>query len=102
MLELHNTVMVLVDLQEKLLPAIHNQDALLDSADRLIRGIWLLEAPVIWTEQNPAGLGVTAPEIAKHLPGEAIPKMSISCCGERKFISSLEALNRNRIVLAEI
>lgn len=102
MLELHNTVMMLVDLQEKLLPAIHNTEALLDSAERLVRGIRLLDVPIIWTEQNPAGLGATAPEIAEYLPGEAISKMSFSCCGEEKFISSLESLNSKQIVLAGI
>ncbi len=94
--------MVLVDLQDKLLPAIHNTEALLDSTDRLVRGMLLLEAAILWTEQNPAGLGATAPGIAKHLPGEAISKMSFGCCGEEKFISSLESLNRKQIVLAGI
>ena len=102
MLELHNTVMVLVDLQDKLLPAMHNTEALLDSTDRLVRGMLLLEAAILWAEQNPAGLGATSQKIAKHLPGEAISKMSFGCCGEKKFISSLESLNRKQVVLAGI
>jgi len=44
--------------------------ALLDDAARLVRGAAALGLPIVWTEQNPAGLGPTVPELAALLPGE--------------------------------
>jgi hypothetical protein len=60
---------------------------------KLIRGCRLLEVTAIVTEQNPAGLGPTVPEIAALLPDatKAI-KFSFSCCAEPAFSEQLKML----------
>ena len=102
MLALDNTVLVLVDLQVKLLAAIHERDRLIDNAGRLVRWMLALEAPVVLTEQNPDGLGKTTSEIADLLGGEAITKLSFSCCGEPAFTAATESLGRRQVLLAGI
>ena len=51
------SVLLLVDMQQRLLPAIHDGDAVLANAVRLATAAGLLDVPVCATEQNPAGLG---------------------------------------------
>lgn len=55
----HDTVVVVIDMQEKLLPVIENGDALIDSVALLVKGARLLSVPVFCTEQYPQGLGKT-------------------------------------------
>ncbi len=54
-----DTAVVVVDMQEKLVPVIENAAALIDSVARLIEGAGILSVPVYFTEQYPEGLGKT-------------------------------------------
>jgi nicotinamidase-related amidase len=103
MLQVDNTVLVVVDVQEKLFPAIYEKELLLENVTRLVRGAALLEVPVLVTEQNPAGLGQTLPELAALLPGfNPVPKFTFSCLGEPVFRRALEATGRREVLLAGI
>ncbi len=102
MLAAENTAVVLVDLQEKLLPVISERDALVDSAGRLVTGAAVLGVPVIHTEQNPRGLGPTVAAVADLLPDPPVTKLAFSCCGEPAFTDALAALGRQQILLAGI
>ena len=57
MLAMENTVLVLVDFQEKLARAMHEKEALLESTVKLVQGAKVLGLPIVWTEQKPQGLG---------------------------------------------
>lgn len=96
------TVLVLVDLQAKLVPAIHGHEDLIRSAARLVRGAQVLGVPIVHTEQNPRGLGPTVDEVASLLTAPPVVKMSFSCCGEPGFLDALQALGRRRVLLAGI
>ena len=71
--------LVLVDYQARLLPAIHDGGAVLAEAVRLAGIARALGVPVIGTEQNPAGLGPTAPALQGML-GEVVTKMHFDAC----------------------
>lgn len=60
------SVLLLVDLQERLVPALHDGPAVVAAAGRLTRAAALLGVPVRATEQYPQGLGPTVPELAGH------------------------------------
>jgi len=102
MLNSTDAVLVVIDIQGKLASLMHERDALYENAARLIKGAKVLGIPIIWTEQNPAGLGPTVPEIAALLEGEPIPKFAFSCCGEEKFMQALRAAGRRQVLLAGI
>lgn len=102
MLERDTAVVVIVDIQEKLARVIHERDALVAAADKLIQGAAALGVPVVYTEQNPNGLGPTVPELAAHLDGEPITKLAFSCCGEPAFTEALAAGGRRQVLLAGI
>jgi nicotinamidase-related amidase len=98
-----NTALVLIDVQEKLLRAMHDQAEFLQSIKKMVKGARILGLPVLWTEQNPAGLGPTVPEIADLLADKKpVSKFSFSCCGSEPFMEDLKALDRKNILVAGI
>jgi nicotinamidase-related amidase len=102
MLQADNTTLVLIDVQEKLLPAIHEHDALVRETRRLLAGAKALGVPVVFTEQNPAGLGATVQPVAELLEGAPVTKMTFDCCGAQSFLDAVELGGRNQVLLAGI
>lgn len=103
MLTTENAALVLIDVQEKLLRAMHSPEELLANLKKMVKGARLLGLPIVWTEQNPAGLGPTVPEIAELLPDlKPLSKFSFSCCGSETFMKDLKALGRKKLLTAGI
>jgi nicotinamidase-related amidase len=80
-------MLVIIDFQARLMPAIHDGPRLLANARRLVDAAGLLGTPVVMTEQNPAGLGPTVQELAGS--GPVIAKMSFDSCAEPAFLAAL-------------
>ena len=89
--------LVVVDIQEKLLPPIFEKEKLVRNAQLLIRLAEILRIPAVVTTQYAKGLGGTIPEIASLLP-QALPidKLSFSCFGSDAFCSSLRRIPGQR------
>jgi nicotinamidase-related amidase len=103
MLTVENTVLVIIDVQEKLAPAMHEKEKFFDNLQKLVKGVKILGIPTILTEQNPKGLGPTMPEIARLLPDiQPIAKMDYSCCGNKLFRQELGKLNHKQVLIAGI
>ena len=102
LLRIEDTVLVVVDVQGKLARVVHESDATIRAAAKLIRCAKALGLPIVRTEQNPKGLGPTVPELAGLLDGEAIAKVAFSCCGEKGFLDTMSRLGRNQVLLAGI
>jgi nicotinamidase-related amidase len=66
------SVLLLVDLQERLYPVIHEGAQVLDHSLWLTRAAQRLGVPVICTEQYPQGLGATLPALRALLPDSAV------------------------------
>ncbi len=102
-LKREKTALVLIDIQEKLFPAINNRQQLLANVSQLISGAQVLDIPILITEQYSKGLGLTLPKLQKILQNYApIEKMSFSCCGSEEFNRQLTGLNRNQILVTGI
>ncbi len=98
-----SAVLVTIDFQERLFPAMHDKEKLLRNVVKLIKGARILEIPVILTEQYPKGLGLTIPEIKEILPDiKPIEKVCFNCCDSEAFGKSLEALGRRQVLIAGI
>jgi nicotinamidase-related amidase len=98
-----DVVFVLVDVQGKLAQLMHGKEGLFDSLQRLVKGMRVLEVPIIWMEQIPEKMGETIPELRELLAGEEpVSKACFSCCGSGQFVEKLKALGRRRVVLAGI
>jgi len=104
-LEAELCALVVIDIQEKLLPPIFQREQLVRNSQLLIRAAGILKMPVLATTQYAKGLGGTVPEIASLLPeGEAIDKRLFSCFGSDAFCSLLKRLpgQRNTLLLCGI
>ena len=101
-LEAEQCALVVVDIQEKLLPPIFQKEQLVRNAKLLIRAAGVLQIPTIATTQYAKGLGGTVAEIASLLPdGDAIDKDQFSCFGSDAFCGLLKRLpgKRNTLLL---
>jgi nicotinamidase-related amidase len=92
------SLLLVIDFQARLMPAIADGDALVANARRMIEAAGLLGVPVLFTEENPAGLGPTVPELAPYVEGRLVRKMSFDACREAGFVARLAG--RPRIVVA--
>ncbi len=63
----HSTLLV-IDIQGRLMPAIEDGSTVIANARRLVDAAALLKVPVLFTEQNPAGLGPTVQELTPSIP----------------------------------
>jgi len=97
-----DSVLIVIDVQEKFKPAISRWDETVANISKLIRGCKTLGVPIIATEQYPKGLGRTVPEIIELLESQPIEKITFSCFGEQKFKQKLEALNRRQLIICGI
>ena len=103
MLNTEKTAVVFIDVQEKLTRVMYEKEKLIENLQKLIKGLKLLNIPIIVTEQNPKGLGPTVPDIAPLLSdSKPIIKFSFSCCGEPPFLRELAELNRKQIIIVGI
>ncbi len=101
-LETDRCALIVVDIQEKLLPPIFQKDQLVRNSQLLIRLAGILKIPALMTTQYTKGLGKTVPEVSDLLPDvEPIDKHMFSCFGSDLFCSALKRLpgNRNTVLL---
>jgi len=94
--------LIVVDIQEKLLPPIFNKDSMVKNSQLLIRLARILSIPLMMTTQYSKGLGATVPEIASLLADvRTIDKLEFGCFGSDEFRSGLKKLpgNRNTVLL---
>lgn len=102
----NNAVLLVIDMQRKLLPHIDDHASVEQNVIRLIHGVETLGVPVIVTEQYPKGIGHTTDGVLEALEQtkgpEAIQKMTFSSCGASAFVERIEALGRRQVILAGI
>src|SRR5215469_4406619 len=92
--------LLIVDIQEKLLPPIFQKEQLVRNAKLLIRAAGTLKIPALMSTQYAKGLGTTVPEVASLLPGtDAIDKTLFSCFGSDVFCSMVKRLPGQRTTL---
>ncbi len=99
MLNPESSVLIIVDLQEKMVRAMLDKELYIDNAIKLIKGIKALGIPILACEQNPQGLGETIPEVKELLEFSSIPKFSFSCCGEPRFMDRLNELDVKQAIV---
>ncbi|HLW53443.1 MAG TPA: hydrolase [Candidatus Angelobacter sp.] len=97
-------VLAVVDIQEKLLPFIHEKERVLRNSQLLIRLAGILGLPVALSVQYPKGLGNTVPEIASLLDGvRPIEKLEFGCFGNADYCSAIGRLSgRNTLLVCGI
>jgi len=101
-LEPEHCSLIVIDIQEKLLPPIFQKERLVKNSQLLIRLAGILKIPTLMSTQYAKGLGQTVPEISSLLPEtDAIDKQMFSCFGSDVFCSVMKRRsgNRNTVLL---
>lgn len=113
LLNVENSIVVVIDLQGKLMEMIHRPELVVKSTIRLMRLAELFSVPVILTEQYPQGLGGTHAEVraafdALTTTTRYLAKDAFGCCGDRQFAELLAEVRpgvkarRRQVVVAGI
>src|SRR6185437_4419672 len=93
--------LIVIDIQEKLLPPIFERERVVKNSQLLIRAAGILKIPTIATTQYAKGLGETVSDVKSLLPSEPIDKQMFSCFGSDVFCSVVKRLpgRRNTVLL---
>ena len=104
MTERNDSILVVVDVQERMMPVIDRSDAVTDAVLRLVRGFRALDLPILVTEQYSKGLGHTVPSVREALAEwyRPIEKITFSAAGELHFMQQLEGAARNHAIICGV
>lgn len=92
--------LIVIDMQEKLIPPIFEKERLIRNVQLLIRLAHILKLPVLAATQHTKGLGPVIPEVASLLDGtQPINKMEFSCFSNSDFCAAVKQLPRDRNTL---
>lgn len=103
LLKSNQTALLIIDIQERILPVINNNQMIVENTIKLIKGFKILGLPIYFTEQYPKGLGPTLKSITEEL-GTLKPfdKMSFSCSGAGDLFDEFRKKNLSQIVVCGI
>ena len=93
------STLLLIDLQERLAPAIHAVDAVLGHNRWLVDVAQRLSVPVIATVQYPAGLGPMVPELAARIPADSVVEKICFSAVADGCLEGLPGFSRRQVVL---
>jgi nicotinamidase-related amidase len=97
----HDSALLVVDVQEKLIGHIPNHERIVWNIGRLVDGAKVLGVPAAGTEQYPQGLGKTVDVLAQRLP--AMPsKLTFSCAGCPEIFHELQQRGIFKILVVGI
>jgi len=99
-MNVNDSVLVVIDCQTKLMPAIKDTDVLEDTVIKLAKGIKVLDVPVIVTQQYTKGLGPTTDAICEALGEfEPVEKTTFSAMGCPEFVEAMKASGRKNVIM---
>lgn len=94
-----HSLLLIIDLQDRLAPAIHNVDQVIQHNIWLSKVAQRMSVPIAATVQYPAGLGGTVAALAEHLsPDSILEKIHFSAFAEG-CLQQLPDFSRNQVVL---
>lgn len=98
-LNIDDSIMLMIDIQERLIPAMYEENRAVDVNRILLESLKEMKVPIIYTEQYPKGLGRTAPELLELMTDEKpLEKIQFSAYNE-ELKSLLVASGRKNIIL---
>lgn len=103
MLNKNNAIFVGIDFQEKLVPAMEEKEELIDSVNRMIKCMDVLEIPMIFTQQYTKGIGETVAEIKEATRNFSyIEKSTFDCLLTEEFNKEIMKHQGKTIIVAGI
>ena len=99
MLSREDAFCVMIDMQEKLVPAIAHSEQLVADCAMLLEGLRILGVPVLASQQYTKGLGATIPELESYTGGRPFEKITFSCWKDPKFREAAQAAGRKQVII---
>lgn len=98
-----DSLLLVIDPQEKLVKMIHNREEVVATISRLLRFAGIFDIPVVLTEHYPQGLGYTVDEVKEAVARyDPVVKRIFSCFGVPEFGDAVKGAGRKRIVVTGI
>ncbi|MCL2226887.1 MAG: isochorismatase family protein [Oscillospiraceae bacterium] len=103
MLTTENTLALVIDFQDRMMPSISNHGELTRKSAMFIKGCRILGVPILTTQQYTKGLGETVSEIKDALVNfEPIEKLTFSCFGCDEFEAKLKNADKKNIFITGV
>lgn len=93
------TVLLVIDIQEKLVPVMDYKDQVINNNKILISAAQQMDFPVVATEQYPKGLGQTVPELLKLIDKDNIFAKNSFTAYTDEVRDALKSLNKKKVLL---
>ena len=98
-----NAVLVIVDVQEKLMAVMQRRDEVVGNIKKLAAAAKVLGVPTLVTTQYAKGIGPTLVEVTEAAGNpSALDKITFSCCGHEEFAKTVKELRRPRVLLCGV
>lgn len=99
-----DTMALIIDLQERLVPVMSEREDVIHNTMKLIEGLNILGIPSVVTQQYTKGLGMTIPSIMR-IYGEAfayMDKIHFSCMDETEILHKIESYQKKNVIVCGI
>jgi len=100
-IDIEDSLLLLIDVQEKLYPHMQNKEALSQKTVTLLNGAKALGLPIMAARQYPQGLGDTIEELRPYF-NNYYDKMTFSCCGNDNLIAKLRETGCKNVIITGI
>lgn len=99
-----DSLALIIDFQERLMPVINKSDELLHNTEILIKGLKALNIPMVVTQQYTKGIGMTVPIIREAIGEEFTyyDKLTFSCAENEEILSQIAGSGKKNIVICGI
>lgn len=99
-----NSLLLIIDIQEKLLNAQFNKESVLKNTCTMAEAAKILEIPVVVTEQYPRGLGDTVNEVKEKLAESTkfFEKTDFGCCEAEGFNDLIKGFEKTQVMVCGV
>jgi nicotinamidase-related amidase len=96
------TALLVIDVQERLIPVIYEQEKIIANVNKLLRGAEILGLETIVTEQYPKGLGNTCKEVELGEGKTILEKVCFSCMKSEPLADQLKLTNKKTLIVCGV
>lgn len=102
LLKKETTALLVIDVQERLMPVIHEKEKIFANVNKLLRGAEILSLETIITEQYPKRLGHTCAEIEVGEGKTLLEKVCFSCMQSEAITEQLKLTNKKSLIICGV
>ncbi len=96
------TALLVIDVQERLMPVMYEQEKIIANVNKLLRGAEILGLETIVTEQYPKGLGNTCKEVELGEGKTILEKVCFSCMKSEPLADQLKLTNKKTLIICGV